>query len=953
MITQLEIEKKWQAFWKENNTFVVRPTKQKKYFGTVPFPYANSALHIGHGRTFTAADILLRYHRLKGENVLYPLAFHISGTPVLAVADGISRGDKKTIELTRASVQNYVTNSKEVERILKTFTDVNAIAEFFSSKMEETFDSVGLAMDYTKTFSTGDPGYKKFVQWQYRHLEKEGILIQGKYPVLFSPKDNSAVGEDDIKDGDVDKVSVQEMVYILFKDKEEDVYFCVATLRPDALFGTSNLWIDPSHDILKVKVNEQVWYVNKAVYDKLIYQFDRVEIIEELKGEKLLGKTFITPLINREVPLASASFIDPKHGTGLVYSSPAGSPHDYMGLLEAKADGRLPKSIKVIQTVQSKDKNGDIIVWDGECAADAMRKKYGVTKSDDPKLEDAKQELYKIEHYSGVLNELCGEWSGVPIKWAKDKVTQALVEAKLGGIFYDTSRRAVTRAGNEVIVANLQGQWFLDYSSPELKAKAKALLSRMSFYPSNLRATQQAYLDWVQKRPCARKRGLGTPLPQDPEWVVEPLSDSTIYPFYYIIAGFINSGRLKVENINDELLDYFYKGGKKPNLEGVEKLKEEVSYWKNFDFRYTAPPHLSNHLAFLIYHNALLFSEEYQPKNITVGGLLIKDGEKISKSKGNGIPFIKVREIYGADLYRLYVALGASYDTEMDFRDEEIKQLKKKFNKWKELLFEARKMLENKVTGTGESLTVKDYNSYSDIDKWLISRFYTRTKEYFKAMETMNARDAYVTILYELLNEINYHTRRTSKEQTAKTLAFFFKDYVKLMTPVVPHICEELLEGNASTAIFETDADQYINQESEYKESMVQEILSTLDRKISEKRLQQETLTKIVILMAEESTYEFFDRLKQLLEEKISPKELMGQLMKEYGKTHSKLIKKFVPKTFSSGIHYYEKLDQERKRLEDLKPYLEDLYGVKVLIEKGEGVGPKPGRPVVQIETKK
>ena len=952
MITQLEIEKKWQAFWKENNTFVSNPTKQKKYFGTVPFPYANSALHIGHGRTFTAADILLRYHRLKGENVLYPLAFHTSGTPVLAVADGISRGDKKTIDLARASVQCYVTDSKEVEKILKTFTSVKAIAEFFSSKMEETFDSVGLAMDYTKTFSTGDIGYQKFVQWQYRHLEKEGILIQGKYPILFSPKDDSAVGEDDIKDGDIDKVSVQEMIYILFRDVEEDVYFCVATLRPDALFGTSNLWVDPSHDILKVKVNEQVWYVNKAVYDKLVYQFDSVEIIEELKGEKLLGKTFITPLINREVPIASAPFIDPKHGTGLVYSSPAGSPHDYMGLIEAKADGRLPKSIEVIQTVQSKDKKGNIIVWDGECAADHMRKKYGVTKADDPKLEDAKQELYKIEHYGGVLTGVSEQWNDIPVKWAKDKVTQALVDAKLGGIFYDTSRRAITRAGNEVIVANLQGQWFLDYSSPEVKKKATALLSRMSFYPSNLRATQQVYLDWVQKRPCARKRGIGTPLPQDPEWIVEPLSDSTIYPFYYIIAGFINSGKLKVENLNDELLDYFYKGGSKPNIEGAEELKEEVSYWKNFDFRYTAPPHLSNHLSFLIYHNALLFSEEYQPRNITVGGLLIKDGEKISKSKGNGIPFIKVRELYGADLYRLYVAVGASFDTEMDFRDEEIKQLEKKFNKWKELLFEAKEVLDNKVISTPDSVSAKDYNSYSDIDKWLISRFYTRTKEYFEVMETMSMRDGYVTILYELLNEINYHTRRTSKEQTAKTVAFFFKDYVKLMTPVVPHICEELLEGNASISIFDTEVNQYINQESEHKEAMVQEILSTLDRKISEKKLQKETLTKITILMAEESTYKFFDKLKHLLEEKISPKELMSQLMKEYGKTHGKLIKNFVPKTFGSGIHYYEQLDQERKRLGELKPYLEELYGVEVVVEQGEGVGPKPGRPVVQIETK-
>lgn len=942
MVDQLAIEKKWQAFWQENNTFVAKPNSKPKYFGTVPYPYANSALHIGHGRTFTAADVMLRYHRLKGENVLYPLAFHISGTPVLAVADGISHGDKKTTRLAKDAVACYIFDDKKTNEIVSSFTDVQVIADFFSSKIEDTLASVGLGMDYSRVFSTGDAGYQHFVQWQYKELEKSGILTQGKYPILFSPVDDSAVGEDDIKDGDLEKVTVQEMIYILFKEKNEDIYFCVATLRPDALFGTTNLWVDPTHDIIKVQVDEQVWYVNKAILSKLQNQFDTVKVLDELKGKNILGKTFITPIINREVPIASALFIDAKHGTGLVYSSPAGSPHDYMGLLEAKADGRIDSSINIIETVNTKDKKGNIISWEGECAADHMRKKYGIIKADDPKLEDAKQELYKLEHYGGVLNDKCGSLEGVPIKYAKDKVTQVLKDAKLGGILYDTSRRAVTRAGNDVIVANLQGQWFLDYSSPEVKTKATNLLSNMSFYPTNLRGTQQGYLDWVQKRPCARKRGIGTKLPQDTDWIIEPLSDSTIYPLYYVIAGFINDGRLLPEQINDDLLNYFYKGGKSPSIDGIEELKKEVNYWSNFDFRYTAPPHLSNHLSFLIYHNALLFTPEFQPKNITVGGLLIKDGQKISKSKGNGLPLIKVRETYGADLYRLYVVVGTSYDSEFDFRDEEILQLEKKFNKWKEYLFLSK---EQKELQSEELIAV---------DKWLISRFYTRSKEYFQSMEEMKSRDAYISILYEFLSELNYHSRRTSEERTSKVIRSFFQDYIKIMTPVVPHICEELYQGEGTGAVslanFTTKFDDYINKDIEDVEEITQELLRLISYHKDKRNLS--SLQKIIIVQAKDNKFKLFDRLKEILNETKEFKKILPQLMQEFD--DKKFIMKFVPKTLGSGLQPYLPKEEEKKYLESVQEFISEEFDCEVNIKNSDTFETKqqalPGSPGIIIE---
>jgi leucyl-tRNA synthetase len=346
---------------------------------------------------------------------------------------------------------------------------------------------------------------------------------------------------------------------------------------------------------------------------------------------------------------------------------------------------------------------------------------------------------------------------------------------------------------------------------------------------------------------------------------------------------------------------------------------------------------MSNHLSFLIYHNALLFTPEYWPKNITIGGLLIKDGNKISKSKGNGIPLIKVREMWGADLYRLYVAVGTSYDSEFDFREEEIVQLEKKFSKWKELLFTARAQQE------------PNYEDLETVDKWLISRFYTRAEQYFSLMDDMKSREAYVSILYEFLSEINYHTRRTSEEQTSKVLRFFFADYAKLMTPVVPHVCEELLNGDASLAEFQTLSQNYIDAEVEAQEGIVQELLAEIHRKIGFAKTKNQEVTAIEIQQATAEKFELFDELKLLLEKNTPPKEIMGTLMANYGKTQAKFIKNFVPKTFGGGIHMYFTKEVEGNLISQALPFFSSTFDVPLSISEAEGNGPKPGRPAVHL----
>ena len=932
-----EIEQKWQKKWQEDAVFTPkRDLSKEKFFTTVPYPYANSAMHIGHGRGYTTPDIFNRFQRLQGKNVLFPLGYHISGTPVLAVADGIKRKDEVQIATTRDAISDIVPSTEEQDKIIETFKEPENIASFFSKTIKDALNSVGISIDWTREFSTGDDSYKQFISWQFKKLKECGILVQGKYPILYSPSDENAVGEDDIKDGDSDKVSVQEMSYILFELKEdqvgsspEKVYIAVATLRPDALFGTTNLWVSEDIPLVKILFQGQQIIIGKEALIKLQYQFDNIKVLTDINPKELIGKRVITPLINREVGIAKASFLDAKHGTGIVYSSPAGAPHDFIALIEAQKEKRIGSDVVVINTVNCFDKKGNQITYKGSCPAEDKILKYTVTNAKDEEgLEKAKTELYKEEHYGGILNELCGEFEGIPIKHAKEKILKALIHNKKGGVFYETSRRAQTRSGNDVIVANLDGQWFLDYTKEETKSKAHELLESMTYFPHKMKATQKGYLDWVQMRPCARKRGIGTPLPFDKKWVIESLSDSTIYQLFYLLVKIINEQKIDSEKLTEEVFDYVLLGkGDERELpldrEILLAMREEILYWKTFDFRYTAGNHLSNHLSFLIYHYALLFPKELHPKTVAIGGMLIKDGHKISKSKGNGIPLVRVKEKYGADLYRLYIATSANYDIELDFKDADIQQLGRKFERWKTLMISAAEK------------EIPSYDTVNHTNKWLISRFYSYTKEYIELFENLRIREAYVGVLFEFLNDIAYHERKEGLDETLKVIRFILADHLKIMSPAIPHICEEIYEKintnkeYISLATFTTPVEKFINKEAEERELIVQNIIGNVTKFKTTRNIQ--SLSKITIIQADEKRFLLFDDLKELLIQKKEIKTILKSLNEKY-KEETNFIQKFVPKTLGNGLDFYFSKKHEKEFLESLIPFLKKEFNCDIEI---------------------
>ena len=171
-----EIEKKWQKKWNESQIFQAEPDKREKFFITIPYPYLNGNLHAGHTRTFTIGDVVARHKRMLGYNVLYPMGFHVTGTPIVGLAELIANRDPQTMDV-------YQRLHGIPGDILPTLDTPEKIVDYFKLESEKAMRNIGYSIDWRRKFTTTDPTYKKFIEWQYIRLEEKGLIVKGSHPV--------------------------------------------------------------------------------------------------------------------------------------------------------------------------------------------------------------------------------------------------------------------------------------------------------------------------------------------------------------------------------------------------------------------------------------------------------------------------------------------------------------------------------------------------------------------------------------------------------------------------------------------------------------------------------------------------------------------------------------------------------------------------------------------------
>jgi leucyl-tRNA synthetase len=964
MIDPKEIEPKWQMRWREAKAFDADPLPQRpKYYLTVPYPYANAPMHVGHGRTYTIGDIVARYKRMQGFNVLWPMAAHVTGTPVHGVASRIRDKDPAILNEYRSNIAIW-RPKKDIETVLATFTDPMAIAQFFSGVFEGDFRKLGFSIDWRRKFTTNDPEYQNFVTWQFQKLNQAGYITKGNYPILYCVNCGNAVGEDDILVGEHAKITE----FVAIKFPFEDGYLIAATLRPETVYGVTNVWINPNATYNKIQVDEEFWYIAQPAVRKLVNQGHKSKRLEEISGKDLVGKTCKSPIEDRDLLLLPAEFVDPDNATGVVYSVPSHAPFDWAALRDLQEAKAAPQgfkldfeAIKAIQPISIINIEGY-----GEHPAIELIDRLKIkTQQDSVKLEEATETLYRAEFYQGTMKNNTGSFAERRVSEIKEDVITFLQEQNRAFKFYQPDQKPVTcRCGNDVVVAVLPDQWFIDYGNPKWKKLAAKALEQMLIYPEMYRRAFEATFDWLKERPAARRRGLGTPLPFDKKWIIESLSDSTIYMAFYLIIHHIRANNIDPKQLDERFYDYALlgKGGsadvsKHTNIPEtlLTTIREEFEYWYPNDQRHTGVGHIPNHLSFFIFHHAAIFPERHWPQAITINEFVIREGVKMSKSKGNFIPMADIPRRYGADLYRLYICQIGDLQSLVDWQEKDVTTIRRRLNKLIRLWEEAVKLPEQPI----------DFNSFSMVSRWILSKFNSTIQEATEALEQFRFRTYILLSFYQLLSHVETFLRRLPKDHPERgpVLHYIVSRWIKLLAPVMPHLCEEIWEqmGNISFASLESwpVPDEAII-DTKIEKSMEVVELTIADIKEITGLLKGKKIHTAHIYVSPSWKYDAF-QIVVASEAAPTINELMPLLMKEpklkkRGKEVSDLVQTIVK---AGGFWTFVDKKTELKALKENQSFIQAETGLTINVQDGDkptndpdARAPKalPGRPALYLE---
>jgi len=818
MTSLRQLEDKWRKKWESARIFEADPDPNKqKFFITFPFSYMNGPLHVGHGFTATRVDAYARFKRMQGYNVLFPWAWHWTGETIAGASERVKNRDETLI---RAFREVDGVSEEDLEK----FVDPVYMAKYYTNHSREAVKRIGYSVDWRREFHTTSlyPTFSKFVEWQTERLRDKGYIIQGTYPVVWCPHDQSPTGDHDRQIGE----GVVPEEYILLKYRMEDgTILPSATFRPETIYGITNLWINPDADYVKARVNGENWIISKTAANKLEEQLKKVEILDSFKGKKIIGKRFTSPLSPRKMLILPGWFVSPDNATGVVYSVPAHAPFDWLALRDLQNNPELLKEFSIDPEEVNKIQAISLITVEGfgEYPAVELVDQMNVKDQHDPKAEEATKTLYKKEFHGGTLKQICGKYAGKQVNKVKDILIRDFKKQNIADSMYDLPEPVVCRCMTPCVVKLLEEQWFIKYSDPAWKQKTKDTLNQASIYPDSARQWFLNIIDWLKEWPCARKSGLGTPLPWSPGWIVETLTDSTVYMTFYTINNHLKKHNITAEQLPPQVFDYIFYGkgdpqklSKQTNIdtEILDEMRSEFLYWYPVDLRISAKELLPNHLTFFLFQHTALFPH-HLPKGIGVNGMLSIEGKKMSKSKGNFITLKDALNQFGADATRCALLLGGEGMNDPDWRKETVRDVKTKLRGFRNL---TDTIIENvKQAKTGH------------LETWLISMLQHRIKTVTENMEALKTRTALENALFEIWNDFRWYNRR-KETFNQKILKQALETWTLLLAPFAPYICEEIwskLDKSSfiSLADWPVYDEKKVNVEAEETESLVKNVL--------------------------------------------------------------------------------------------------------------------------------
>lgn len=806
------ITRTWQQrWWAERIQHADRPASaaptqatagaKPTYFLHFAYPGISGYLHVGHMRGFTYTDVFARHKRMTGHNVLFPAGFHASGIPAVAFAADVARGEKD---------EYLLSNGYEPRRDgpIQSLADPRHVVDYFAKVYTQDYwKAFGFLIDERRNCTTIDAAYGKFIQWQFRQLKAKGYLVEKPHYAPFCPVQGPVAvdkSETDIKQGG--SAEVQEFTCLKFTLAaggvfDEPVILGCGTLRPETVYGCTNVWIHPDHEYELVRVWDdgavadtdpsEVWLVSQTGRRKLEWQFERAEAMHtKVRGKDLVGQLVRAPVTGASVPVVAGTFVDPAIVTGIVMSVPGHAPFDYAAYRDAKLLETLGEPPQIVKVEGAPA---------GLPARLACERHHVRDQGDKAALEAATEEVYAEEFNKGVLTDRCGPYAGKRIKAVKDQIKADVVAARAARILRQFTELVISRAGEVVDIKRIPDQDFIHYADKPWTETAKAHAATMTVHPATYKEELPNVLDWFGDRACVRRGAwLGTEFPFKPGWIVEPIADSTFYSWYYIVSRYVKSpwnpepaaGGVAQEELTDAFFDYAFNGKGKPARPVWDEVRRDVLYWGPVDLNLGGKEHQTVHFPVYVMNNvALLDDPRLWPRGIFVNWWVTqKAGAKISKSKGGAEPIPGAAKRYGVDAMRLYYCHVGSPHVDIEWDPDIVLSYRAR-------VLRIGRIVDDVLAATGGP---------GPMDAWLDAAFNQSLRNAGAAYEAMDLRTAASELVYTLPEAIRWYQRRGGANGTL--LRRLVVDWAKALCPIVPHLAEEMHHRAGGTGLCSTAA---------------------------------------------------------------------------------------------------------------------------------------------------
>ena len=711
-----QIEKKWQKYWEDNHTFESKNGENKKtFYDLVEFPYPSGAgLHVGHVRGYTAQDVIARIKRMQGYNVLYPMGWDAFGAPAEQYA-----------------IKNHIHPKQAVEENIKTF--------------KGQMQSLGFSFDWSREFSTTDPEYYKWTQWQFLQFYKHGMAYKDTIPVNWCPNCKTVLSNEDAAGGVCERCGSQveqkekSQWMLRMSDYAEDLLdgledtnfadrvklgqinwigkstgveldvnivgggkFSIFTTCIETVYGITFFVIAPDGKLIKelmprVENKEEVENYIRETAKKS--NMDRTELNKEKTGCEVKGIKAINPINGKEVPIFLGDFVLGDYGTGAVMAVPSHDQRDFEYAVE--------HNLEMIEVIEGGD--------------------------------TSKQAFEKYDYLGkGCKLVNSDEFTGLTVEEAKSAITDKLVNMGIARVVNNYKMR----------------DW---------------IFSRQRFWGEPIPMVNCPECGWVP----VPEEELPLLLPDVAEYEPTDTGESPLAK----IEEFVNCKCPKCGSDAKRETDtmpnwagsswYFLRYMDPHNAHEFASM-DAMKYWNKVDWYNGGMEHTARHLLYarfwvqFLYNIGLVPNKEMIWTRVSHGMILGANNEKMSKSKGNVVNPDDIVNEYGADVLRLYEMFIGDYTQDAPWNTDSLKGCDRFLNR---------------VEKIGEKLNDKE--GYTD--EVLVNKTIKKVTEDNLSMKYNTA----ISALMIMLNNYEKYDSITKDD---------YRVLLTLLNPDAPHITEELNE---------------------------------------------------------------------------------------------------------------------------------------------------------------